>query len=219
MFKRVYVWGAPVRILHWIRAICILILSITGYFIGKPIINPNDYNNLYLMSWIRTIHFAAAFIFTFGFFIRIFWFFRGTRFEHWRAWLPLNRKTWKNLFDMAKYYLFLKSQRPPYLGVNPIAALAYLGLNLLAFVEIITGFALFAMIYQTGFWHSAFTWLTLIFNPQYIRMIHHVILWLMAIFFFAHLYLAVLADIEERNGAMLSMISGDKFQPVIDEKK
>jgi Ni/Fe-hydrogenase 1 B-type cytochrome subunit len=219
MFRRVYVWGVPVRILHWIRAACFLILSVSGYYIGKPIINPNDYGNPYVMSLVRTIHFSAAFIFTFGFLVRIIWFFRGTRFENWHAWFPLTRKSWKNLFDMLKYYLFLKNRRPPYLGVNPIAALAYLGVDLLMLVEIITGFAMFAVTYPTGFWHDSFNWLNIIFQPQYLRMIHHVILWLLVIFFIAHLYLAVLADIEERNGAVLSMISGDKYQPVIEEEK
>lgn len=32
----VYVWQLPVRIFHWVNALCIVILCITGYIIGNP---------------------------------------------------------------------------------------------------------------------------------------------------------------------------------------
>ena len=35
-FKRVYVWEMPVRIYHWLNALCVVILIITGFIIGSP---------------------------------------------------------------------------------------------------------------------------------------------------------------------------------------
>ena len=30
-FKRIYVWELPVRFYHWLNALCILVLTITGF--------------------------------------------------------------------------------------------------------------------------------------------------------------------------------------------
>ncbi len=34
---RVYVWEIPVRFYHWLNALCILVLCVTGYLIGQPL--------------------------------------------------------------------------------------------------------------------------------------------------------------------------------------
>ncbi|EFJ61561.1 putative Ni/Fe-hydrogenase 1 B-type cytochrome subunit, partial [Escherichia coli MS 200-1] len=31
-----YVFEAPVRIWHWLTVLCMAVLMVTGYFIGKP---------------------------------------------------------------------------------------------------------------------------------------------------------------------------------------
>ena len=31
-----YVWKLPVRIWHWVNALCMVVLAVTGYFIGSP---------------------------------------------------------------------------------------------------------------------------------------------------------------------------------------
>ena len=35
---RVYVWQLPVRITHWLIAGSILVLSVTGFYIGTPFV-------------------------------------------------------------------------------------------------------------------------------------------------------------------------------------
>ena len=35
-YRRVYVWEIPVRAYHWINAIVLVVLCITGYLIGAP---------------------------------------------------------------------------------------------------------------------------------------------------------------------------------------
>ena len=32
-----YVFEAPVRIWHWLTVLCMAVLMVTGYFIGKPL--------------------------------------------------------------------------------------------------------------------------------------------------------------------------------------
>ena len=81
----------------------------------------------------------------------------------------------------------------------------------------LTGFALYAEPYAGGFWRVVFGWLLTLFTNQTLRLVHHVLMWLFAIFTIIHLYMAVLADVEERNGAITSMISGVKFDPASEE--
>ena len=33
---RVYVWEVPVRVTHWLIALSIIVLSVTGLYIGRP---------------------------------------------------------------------------------------------------------------------------------------------------------------------------------------
>ena len=35
-FGRVYVWQLPVRVYHWVNALCVVALACTGYLIGHP---------------------------------------------------------------------------------------------------------------------------------------------------------------------------------------
>jgi Ni/Fe-hydrogenase 1 B-type cytochrome subunit len=35
-YRRVKVWEMPVRFYHWLNALCIAALSVTGYIIGTP---------------------------------------------------------------------------------------------------------------------------------------------------------------------------------------
>ncbi|HDZ59000.1 MAG TPA: Ni/Fe-hydrogenase, b-type cytochrome subunit, partial [Ignavibacteriales bacterium] len=35
--KRVYVWEIPVRIYHWLNALVVATLAVTGYLIGNPL--------------------------------------------------------------------------------------------------------------------------------------------------------------------------------------
>ena len=37
VMQRVYVWQLAVRFFHWINALCIVVLGVTGYVIGNPI--------------------------------------------------------------------------------------------------------------------------------------------------------------------------------------
>lgn len=60
-----YVFEAPVRLWHWLTVACMLVLMVTGYFIGRPLPSVSgEATYLFYMGYIRLIHFAAAMIFT-----------------------------------------------------------------------------------------------------------------------------------------------------------
>ena len=56
-----YVFEAPVRIWHWLTVLCMAVLMVTGYFIGKPLPSVSgEATYLFYMGYIRLIHFSAG---------------------------------------------------------------------------------------------------------------------------------------------------------------
>ena len=67
-----YVFEAPVRIWHWLTVLCMAVLMVTGYFIGKPLPSVSgEATYLFYMGYIRLIHFSAGMIFTVVFLMRV----------------------------------------------------------------------------------------------------------------------------------------------------
>ncbi len=59
--EKVYVYEAPLRLWHWFNALCIVVLCVTGYLIGKPPPSvPGEASFNYLFGYIRMIHFMAG---------------------------------------------------------------------------------------------------------------------------------------------------------------
>ena len=85
-------------------------------------------------------------------------------------------------------------------------------------VQGITGFALYAESYSSGFWRVVFGWLLTLFGNQTLRLIHHIVMWFFGIFTIGHIYMAVLEEVEEREFSISGIISGVKFDPKATEE-
>ncbi len=209
--ETVRVWDLPVRLTHWINVACILVLSITGYYIANPFVGTQgDATLQFLMGTVRFVHFLVAFIFTVSVLFRIYWAFRGNTYARWRQFLPTTRKRWREFGRMLRYYTFLRRDPPAQIGHNPLAGITYTGLYVLLVLQIVTGFALYSLPFHGGFWPFAFGWIIHIFGTQPVRLVHDIIMWLIIAFTIHHVYSAVLIDIEERSGLVSSIITGTK---------
>ena len=63
--RPVYVWEAPVRVWHWLMAVAMFAMIITGYLIGRPLVsNLGDTWITYDFGYVRMVHFAAGLFFT-----------------------------------------------------------------------------------------------------------------------------------------------------------
>ncbi|MEW6173866.1 MAG: Ni/Fe-hydrogenase, b-type cytochrome subunit [Bacillota bacterium] len=219
MQKRVLVWEVPVRLFHWATAISILLLAITGYYIGFPFLTVSgDTSSTYLMGWMRAVHFVAAFILGIALVIRLYWFFSGNRYAGWREWIPYSRRRWALFSQQLKYYLFLIRERPEHLGHNPVAGLSYLVVALLILAQGLTGFALYAEASPDGFWRVTFGWLLPLFGNQNLRLVHHLLMWAFAAFLIVHLYMSILAEVEEHDGTLTSIFGGFKIEKTKAER-
>ncbi len=216
MRRRVYVWQIPVRLTHWVNVVCIVILAVTGYYIGNPYIrvSPQEAYSPYFTGLIRFIHFSTAIVFTVSVAIRTYWAFVGNEWASWRGLFPfLYPEGRRSLKEALQYYLFLRREPPEVIGHNALAGLTYMIIVILYILEILTGYALFGVLHPESIWSPLTGWLFALMSMQTVRLIHHFIMYLLIAFAIHHVYSAWLVDIEEGNGLMSSIFSGFKFMP------
>lgn len=213
---KVYVWELPVRIWHWVNAIAMVFLMVTGIYIGKPFVGaliPEEAYYSNLMGWARYIHFFAAFVFTANSIFRFYWIFAGNKFSSSN---PFTLLYWKEMVETIKFYLFMKNKKPHYVGHNPLAILSYiLFIGVGSIAIIMTGFYLYFEPQHGTFYATLFSWVPYIFGGDSftIRSVHHLIAWAFMIFSVIHIYLAWRDDYLGRNGTLSSMGTGYKVEP------
>lgn len=212
--KAVYVYEAPVRLWHWVNALAITVLAITGWFIASPLPSqPGEASANFLMGYIRFAHFTAGYVLLAGFLGRIYWAFVGNHHARQIFLLPVfNANWWKEVFFELRWYLFLERGPKIYVGHNPLAQLAMFSLFLTTLLfMIVTGFALYGEGAQEGSWaHTLFTsWVIPLFGQsQDVHTWHHVGLWVMVLFVLIHVYAAIREDIMSRQSLVSTMLSG-----------
>mgnify|MGYP000862901895 CR=1 FL=1 len=217
-FKRVLVWELPVRLFHWLNALCITVLAITGLIIANPpaLISNAEAIDSYWFGTVRAIHFISAYIFFINALARIYWAFRGNYYSNWRAFIPYSKKARQNILHVLKVDILLQNEEKEILknisvGHNYVASLSYLILFFLALVQIFTGFGLYA---PTSEWWlpKLFEWVPYVLGDEITtRLIHHISTWLFVIFTLIHVYLVLYHDWLEGRGETSSIISGYKF--------
>ncbi|HEY7471543.1 MAG TPA: Ni/Fe-hydrogenase, b-type cytochrome subunit [Gemmatimonadota bacterium] len=215
-YRWVYLWHWPIRAMHWIAAASILVLVVTGFYIGRPyFMTWGEASSHYLMGWMRFLHFTAAGVLVATGIVRVYWLFAGNRFERWPALFPIRRKDWVNLGRMVRHYLMIgRGEGPQYLGHNPLQQLSYTGIYLVTIVMVLTGFALYGQANPGGLISSLFGWIPpLVGGVQMTRFIHHILTWVFVIFVPLHVYLSLRVDLLERTGTISSIVSGGRFRP------
>ena len=213
-YKWVYLWEWPIRVMHWAAAGSIVVLVVTGFYIGRPyFITGGEASAHYLMGWMRFLHFAAAGVFVATAIVRVYWLFAGNQFERWRALFPVWKQDWINAFKQVKFYLMIQPEKAPhYLGHNPLQQLSYTGLYALAAAQVVTGFAMYGQSRPGGVWYTLFGWVVpLLGGIQVVHFVHHVLTWAFLTFIPIHIYLALRSDLLERTGTISSIISGGRF--------
>ena len=218
VLHRVYVWQLPVRLYHWVNALCVAVLCVTGYMIGRPLYFPvsGEASFSYLFGWIRFWHFVAAFVFFFNFLGRIYWGFVGNQFARWDNFLPITRtllmRQWKEAIQVWKVDILQSTTATiDSVGHNALASWTYF-LTFLAFLfQSITGFGLYAAM-SKAWLPSLFKWIVPMMGGDFaVRQWHHAAMWFFIIFSIIHVYLVFYHDYVEGRGVISSMAGGFKF--------
>ncbi len=208
--KTIYVWEAPVRVYHWLNAAAIVLLFVTGLYIGRPIMKPyGEATTNFVMGNIGLIHAVTAYIFTVNLIFRAYWALVGNEYAHFRPW---QKGFVRDGTDTLKYYLFLKKEHTLHVGHNVIAQLMYFFVMWLgSAIMIITGFALRGTMKPGSWLDVLFGWISVLLGVAQVRTLHHISAWAFAAFVVAHLYMVVRQDILDEDGTVSSIVSGYKF--------
>jgi Ni/Fe-hydrogenase 1 B-type cytochrome subunit len=208
----VKVWQPWIRTLHWTLVASVVVLSVTGYYIGNPLFDAGP--RWSLMSLARTSHLIAAWVFMAVLVGRVFLAFTGNPWARWDQLVPWRSQRRQQLHHTLRYYLFLETEPAPVVGHNPMAGIAYLGLFVVLIAQTLSGIALMAAQDNSSGWQALLTgwfsgWLPLTQG----RFVHHLLMWVIWTFVITHLYAATLSDRIERGGEISSMIGGWKLLP------
>lgn len=208
----VKVWQPCIRVLHWTLVASVVLLSVTGLYIGNPVLDAGP--RWSLMTLARTTHLFFAWVFIAVLIARMFLAFTGNPWARWDQLVPWHRERRQQLWRTLRYYLFLDSEPAPVVGHNPLAGLAYLGLFAVLITQALSGIALMASQDNMGGWQAALTgWFSAWLPLPLGRFVHHLLMWVIWTFVITHVYAATLADRVERGGEISSIVGGWKLIP------
>lgn len=209
----VYVYPASVRLWHWLTALSVLVLCVTGYFIGAPLPTLSGPGRHFLMGYIRFAHFTAAWVFAVGLIFRVCYaIFFGNPFSREIFVLPvLSRQWWKEFFQELLWYLFVVRYPRKYIGHNPCSQAAMFTFFIIAVLMTCSGFALFSEGLGRNSWaYHLFGWVFAVFGGSSLSLHewHRLGMWSIVLFVMVHVYSAIREDIMSRQSIISTMISG-----------
>ena len=213
--RRVYVWEQPVRIYHWLNALTIIVLIVTGFYIANPLAiqSSKEASQQFTMGWVRTIHFVAAYVFLFNFLFRIYWGFVGNKYANWKQFIPTSGRFFKEMWHVFKMdILMLRGKEHMSVGHNAMAGFIYFFTFIAFLIQCITGFGLYASMSTSWWFPKLFKWVPGMFGGDApLRSVHHATTWFFIIFTVIHVYLVFYHDYVEGRGEISSMGGGWKF--------
>lgn len=215
-FVRHVEFSAATRILHWVRAICIVVLVVTGFYIGYPFLAPaqNAEPTGFLYALVRSWHQIFGFVLIAASIVRVYLFItsKGSEFE---------RRSWKDAFNISIWIAIIKTYfligaHPKQQGAyNPLQLFTYVAVMLLIFVMSLTGLVLYMNVYHEGLGgmlsflkpiEAAFGGLS------HVRLIHHYTTWAFIVFLPMHIYLATWNSVRYPGGGIDTIASGYRYE-------
>jgi len=208
-YERYHCWSVLLRLFHWMFALSIVFLVVTGFYINNPWTNTMiEGSAAFPMATMRYIHYIAAYAMTSAVLIRLFLYIFGNAQE--RVWdiLPITRRNLHNLKKTLLLYSYISDKHDERLGHNILAGLYYLATFIAALVMVLSGFY---MLYpESAFWAR---WGVVFFGGQQsARFLHHVLMWWFIIFAVLHIYFSIWNDCKEPEGLISSIFTGAKFK-------
>ena len=215
MYRRLYVWELPVRAFHWINAIAITTLGVTGVLIGKPfsVTYAQEASFQYWFGTVRFIHFTAGYVFLFNMLVRTYWGFVGNRFARWDTFIPTKKAAFQEIVEVLKIdILQVRGTGRIHIGHNHLAGLIYFLTTFIFFFQALTGFALYGPMSHSVLGKLAAWVVPLMGGEMAVRQWHHAMLWFYVLFALVHVYLDFYHDYVEGRGTTSSMVGGWKFE-------
>lgn len=198
--KEEYCHSFPARVLHWLNAANIGLLTITGLYIRDPV----HFALFANMDIARKAHFVAMYLIIFGILVRIYYSYVSGDYRE----LLFRPNDIRGLFPLMKYYLFLSKSTPGYGKYNPGQKLLYNAWGVMVFIQAFTGFILY--------WPDMLAGTARILGgPVIVRQVHFLMTWVFTATVALHVYLSFIGGWK----VIKSMITGyfpegESMQPV-----
>ena len=205
-----FVYSSANRILHWIRALVITGLTITGFYIAKPFLSPGKSSDELLFAEWAFWHYLFGFILVAGGLIRIYLFFFGKDSNGELRSLKdvFSLKSW--LTQLKSYFFVGELQKKGLYG--PLQFVTYFAITVLVILSSVTGLVLYVYVYHQGLGGFLYepmdaigVWMGGLAN---VRLIHHITMWGFLIFIPIHVYLVIWSAIRFKHGALDVMFTG-----------
>ncbi|GHA52753.1 Ni/Fe-hydrogenase, b-type cytochrome subunit [Photobacterium aphoticum] len=215
LYKRERVFSVVIRVCHWLRALAITALVITGFYISWPFLVAPESSDVLVNGWIRFAHEVFGFMLVAITMARVYlFFFSRSNVERRSINDALSTKSW---LQQIKAYLWMG--KPPHHGAyGPLQLVVYAGISTLAIFMCVTGLMLYDNVYHGGLaamllpvTDQLTQWMGGLAN---VRLWHHYVTWAFIIFVFIHIYMVVWTGIRFRNGSADSILSGYDYQSV-----
>ncbi|MCX2682472.1 Ni/Fe-hydrogenase, b-type cytochrome subunit [Campylobacter sp. MIT 21-1685] len=211
-----YEFSIGLRLTHWIRAVSIVILVGTGYYLSyvfQSPSSPSDPTN-FMQAKYRMVHQAVGFVLIGCILFKIYLFFfdRVSKKERISVFDIFNIKLW---IKQIKFYLFL-GKHPHLKGAyNPLQFVVYVFFYLVIISIILTGLILYTHTYHNGLGGVLYDILrpleAALGGLAEVRTYHRILMWVVLLFVPVHIYMAVFNTIKGKDGSLDAIISGYKF--------
>jgi Ni/Fe-hydrogenase 1 B-type cytochrome subunit len=211
---KIYVWEFPVRITHWINFFCILTLSLTGYYMGSSL-DHVIFSKQYIMSWIRFIHFVAAYTFLMSIIIRLYWSLVGNEYANMLKWIPFTRERIKTLFNDIKHHLVLDVKATYRIGHTALGSFVFFILQIIFMIALFSGFAMYSVKHPGEYWSVIGELVQNTITVDDVKRYHKMLMYIVLVFFPIHLFMSWLNHIKLKNELIGSIFNGHK---IIHEK-
>ncbi|MDD5169996.1 MAG: Ni/Fe-hydrogenase, b-type cytochrome subunit [Syntrophales bacterium] len=209
-------WTVAIRYNHWIMALSVFVLIVTGFYIATPFSIPKGETvHKFFMGNTRIIHEFFGIILLFIFIWRIYLALFSRFHKDWKDFFA-----WTNIGNMSKqirFYLLISKERPEHTTLyGPLQSIAYGGLLILVFLVVLTGLILMGAGYHAGWTALVYAIVkpfeTIMGGLARVRIIHHILTWCFILFIVVHIYMAAWYDVIFKESTVSSMISGLVFR-------
>jgi Ni/Fe-hydrogenase 1 B-type cytochrome subunit len=205
-----FVYSAINRILHWIRALVITGLIITGFYIAEPFLSPEGSSDQLLFGEWAMWHFILGFILISSGLLRIYLFFFGKDSGRELRSLKdvLSIRSW--ITQLKSYFFIGELRKKGFYG--PLQFITYTAIMTLVVLASITGLILYVHVYHQGIGGLLYEPMRVIEawmgGLATVRYIHHITMWGFLIFIPIHIYMVVWSAVRFKHGALDVMFTG-----------
>ncbi len=206
---RTLIFSPAIRIFHWLRALSILALVITGFYIAWPFLVAPESSDVLVQGWVRFAHLVFGFVLTAVTLARFYLFFFGRS--------DIERRSFRDVMSVKSWIVQLKSYiwmgHLHKAGVyGPLQFVTYVAISFAALIICITGLVLYADVYHQGLGGILGSFTTsitaLMGGLAQVRLWHHYLTWVFVIFTVVHVYMAVWSGIRFKHNSVDSIVSG-----------